>query len=75
MSQDNQTPISLNVQGMSCQGCVRSVTAIISKTLELDREQVEVSLEQAQASFPNTGADLAPLLEKLTAQGFPSVKK
>lgn len=67
--------IALNVNGMSCQGCVRSVTAIISKDLGIEREQVHVDLEQKRASFPDTGAALEPLLERLEAQGFPSQRE
>jgi len=67
--------IALHVTGMSCQGCVRSVTAIISKELGLEREQVHVDLELKRASFPHTDAALEPLLERLSAQGFPSQRE
>lgn len=67
--------ITLQVTGMSCQGCVRSVSAIISKELGIERDQVSVDLEQKRASFPHTGAALEPLLERLKAQGFPSQRE
>ena len=50
--------IDLKVEGMSCDGCVRSVRAILAKTLGVDRDADADALARA--------------LTKLDAQGFPS---
>jgi copper chaperone CopZ len=63
----------LNVSGMSCGGCVNSVSRIISRTASLDAGQVDVDLESGRATFPEVDADtLKTLLDKLEAAGFAS---
>ena len=67
---------TLHVEGMTCGGCVRSVRTMISKTLSLDAEAVEVDLEGKHAAFDVADdTDLAPLLAKLEKRGFPSKLK
>lgn len=66
--------VRLKVEGMSCEGCVRSVGVIVSKALGVEREAVQVSLERGEAVVEG-GADeasVARVLERLKAQGFPS---
>ena len=58
----------LSVSGMSCQGCVRSVTNILSNAVGVDKEQVQVDLEQGAAQFP-TPADPARVDEAITQLG------
>lgn len=65
---------TLQVDGMSCGGCVKSVTKIISRAAEIDAGEVEVDLDSAQADFPDTD-QLELVLEKLEAAGFPARKK
>jgi copper chaperone CopZ len=63
--------VSWKIEGMSCQGCVRSVQAVVSKALGLDKAQVEVALEAATATFEAPeGCDLAALQDALKAKGF-----
>lgn len=63
--------MELKVSGMTCQGCVRSVTAIVAKTLGVEREEVEVELEPGVARFPEASAEqVAAVVEKLGKQGF-----
>ncbi len=67
--------IELKVEGMSCQGCVRSVRAILSKTLGVEKDAVDVDLEAERARVPDADADaLARALTKLDAQGFPAAR-
>ena len=67
-------PITLRVEGMSCQGCARSVASIISAELGLDKAQVQVSVDAKRATFPSPdpARPLEGLLERLKAQGFDS---
>ncbi len=61
----------LEVSGMTCQGCVRSVTAILARALEVEKESVEVNLDEGVARFPESGAErVAIAIEKLGRQGF-----
>lgn len=64
--------VEWKVEGMSCQGCVRSVQGIISKGLEVEREAVEVELEGGVARFeaPGAGEGLEKIVEALRAKGF-----
>lgn len=67
----NET-IELEVEGMSCQGCVRSVRAILSKSLQIEREAVEVDLEAGAARFPFAGeaGAIDEAIAHLGKQGF-----
>jgi copper chaperone CopZ len=57
---------------MSCQGCVRSVTKIISDAAGIEREAVTVDLESAKASFEAPeGLALDVVARKLEEAGFP----
>jgi copper chaperone CopZ len=63
----------LDVTGMSCGGCVKSVTKIIARATESESETVKVDLESARAEFPDTDdATLNAVLQKLDAAGFSS---
>lgn len=62
--------VVIGVSGMTCQGCVRSVTSALSG---LDGvSAVEVSLEQSQAkvSFDPASTNPAALREAVEAAGF-----
>lgn len=63
--------MEIKVSGMTCQGCVRSVTSIVAKGLGVEREQVSVDLEEGVASFPEAPSErVEALMEKLGRQGF-----
>ena len=66
--------VELDVTGMSCQGCVRSVKAILGKSLGIDRDKVDVDLESGEASFEYDGdaSSLEQALSRLEEQGFAS---
>ena len=62
--------ITLHVTGMTCGGCVKSVTRVLS---ELDGvAQADVSLEKAQAvvSFDENKVQPAALVEAVEDAGF-----
>lgn len=62
----------LQVRGMTCNGCVRSVTTIISSVLGVDKDAVQVDLSRGVAEFakPQDAARIAELIERLGRQGF-----
>lgn len=64
----------MQVNGMNCGGCVKSVTRILAKQLEVDEEQIDVSLDDKRALVPD-GLDASVYEEaakKLSEQGFPT---
>lgn len=68
--------IELNVSGMSCQGCVRSVKAILGKSLGIERDGIDVALEEGKARFDFGGEAevLETAIARLSEQGFESQK-
>lgn len=65
--------MKLNVDGMTCQGCVRSVGRVITRQTEQAEGDVNVSLEGKTAEFKDVSTDqLAQIIEALTKAGFPA---
>ena len=72
--------IKLYVSGMSCDGCVNSVRTILSKNLGIDKDDIDVNLDNGTAIF-GTDANVDPdsdefaaTLYELKNQGFPTQK-
>jgi copper chaperone len=59
---------SLTIKGMSCQHCVKSVTAALEKVEGVS--QVSVDLEAAQATFENSGAKREDIKAAIKKIGF-----
>jgi copper chaperone len=74
----NQT--KLYVSGMSCGGCVNSVQTILSKQLGIDKDDIDVDLDNGTAIITSDeplSADSDALDEAIFAlkrQGFPAQK-
>ena len=63
--------IHLEVQGMNCGGCVKSVTAALKPLRGVDTVEVDLSAGHVTVSGDfSQGAD--PLVLALTAAGFPA---
>ena len=62
--------LTLNIKGMSCGGCVKSVTGVLQNISGVSK--VEVSLEQNQASitYDPTQAKLAQFKTAIEDAGF-----
>lgn len=58
------------VDGMSCEGCVRGVTAVLKRLDGVDVRQV--SLGSAQVSFDATKTSAAVIAEALSDAGYPA---
>ncbi|MEZ4460161.1 MAG: heavy-metal-associated domain-containing protein [bacterium] len=52
--------MKLKVEGMTCQGCVKSVTKVIAKQTQADEATVSVSLETKIAEFQADEAQICP---------------
>lgn len=64
--------MKFQVSGMSCGGCVKSVKKIAAKTLELDAEDVQVSLEPGSLEVSEVLSEdqTVKLRESLSRAGF-----
>ncbi len=64
--------MKFQVSGMSCGGCVKSVKKITAKTLDMDAEEVQVSLEAESLEVSNelSEAQINTLKESLSRAGF-----
>lgn len=70
------TDLKFSVSGMTCGGCANSVRTILSRQFGVDKEQVQVDLDDAQAQVQlakRPAADqLDAALTALNEHGFPS---
>lgn len=65
--------MKLSVDGMTCQGCVGSVSRVITRQTELPEADIKVSLETNTAEFKDVEADkLEKVIDALTKAGFPA---
>lgn len=64
------TPLKLNLEGMSCQGCVRAVTAGLKQLPGVTVDQVNVGSVALKYDPDKTTSTL--IIEKLSELGFPS---
>jgi copper chaperone CopZ len=68
--------LKLEVSGMNCGGCANSVRTILSDKLGVEKDRVDVRLDDEAASVElNTAASAEKLdaaLFELQEQGFPS---
>ena len=60
--------IELNVEGMHCSGCVKSVTAALRSVSGV--ESVEVDLDQGKAVAQGAGMVTTDLVKAVEAAGF-----
>ncbi|QDG51514.1 heavy-metal-associated domain-containing protein [Persicimonas caeni] len=72
--------LKILVSGMSCGGCANSVRTIISKNLGLDKDDIDVSVDNGTAIIAtdepvDTDSDtFHATLYELKKQGFPAQK-
>ena len=62
--------ISLNVQGMSCQGCVGSVTRVLKATPGVEAVHVQLSPGRAEVSYDPARAGVADLKRAIEDAGY-----
>jgi copper chaperone len=62
--------VTLNVKGMSCQGCVGSVTRVLKATPGVDAVNVQLESGQAQVSFDPARANLDDLRRAVEDAGY-----
>jgi len=62
--------VSLNVQGMSCQGCVGSVTRVLKATPGVQDVRVQLSPGRADVSYDPAQASVADLKRAIEDAGY-----
>ncbi len=64
---DGSAPTTLSVGGMTCQGCVKRVTEVITQGGASD---VQVDLGRGQATFSASASQAADIRRALDADGW-----
>ena len=62
--------ITLNVQGMTCGGCVKSVTRVLSETAGVVQVDVNLANATAVVQFDPNATNVAALIEVVEDAGF-----
>ena len=62
--------ITVNVQGMSCDHCVKAVTAAAKGVKGVKNVKVDLKAGTAQLEYDGTDATLDAVKEAINAQGF-----
>jgi copper ion binding protein len=66
--------IELQVTGMTCQGCVRSIEMKLSKVPGVDRAQVNLGAGKATVEYDDAKANAAQLIGAVEQIGFGAVQ-
>jgi heavy metal translocating P-type ATPase len=66
--------LSLPIANMHCASCVRRIESVLQQVEGVDNVQVLLADQSARLDWP-AGRPLAPLLEALSAAGFPPVSR
>jgi copper chaperone len=62
--------ITMKVKGMTCQGCVHSVTSVLQAVPGVDTVHVSLATGEAQVSFDPAKTNVAELAELVEEAGF-----
>ncbi|WP_373753125.1 heavy-metal-associated domain-containing protein [Neisseria weixii] len=62
--------ITLNVEGMTCSGCVKSVTRILENTDGVAKAEVSLENKSAVIEFDATKTNVDALIEAIEDGGF-----
>ncbi len=64
------TDTTLNITGMSCGGCVKSVTGVLSALPGVARVEVKLDAAEAQVQFDEQRVSRAQLIQSVIDAGF-----
>lgn len=62
--------IKLKIEGMTCEGCVRSVTNVLTRQPGVASAQVSLAAGEAQVSFDGAKTNPAALRDAVDAAGY-----
>jgi copper chaperone CopZ len=66
--------IELQVTGMTCQGCVRSIEMKLSKVLGVESARVDLAAGKAAVQYDDSRANIDQLIGAVEQIGFHAVK-
>ena len=61
---------TLRVDGMTCGGCVASVTKVLGSTPGVETSQVDLAGKSASITFDPTMTSIGALIERINNAGF-----
>lgn len=68
----NQTPVTLTIKGMTCQGCVNSVTKIVKRADPGADVAIDLASGKLEAKTQASAASLAELITKAGYEARPA---
>lgn len=64
------TTITLNIQGMTCGGCVKSVSNVLNELAGVTKAEVSLENHNAVVTFDENAVTVAQLIEAIEDAGF-----
>ena len=68
------TTVTLNIGGMTCGGCVKSVTKVLSETAGVSSANVDLASASAVVEFDDAQTNIAALIDVVEDAGFDAVQ-
>ncbi|HEX9390982.1 MAG TPA: heavy-metal-associated domain-containing protein [Usitatibacteraceae bacterium] len=62
--------LNINVGGMTCGGCVKSVTRVLSALPGMEKTEVDLDKAMATVTFDPTKLDRAAIAEAIESAGY-----
>lgn len=62
--------VTLNIEGMTCGGCVNSVTRVLEAIEGVEKAQVDLASGRAVINIAESKTDTAQLIEAIENAGF-----
>ncbi|MDK4564310.1 heavy-metal-associated domain-containing protein [Kingella kingae] len=66
--------VTLNIGGMTCGGCVKSVTKVLSETAGVSSTNVDLASASAVVEFDDAKTNIAALIDVVEDAGFDAVQ-
>lgn len=66
--------VTLNIGGMTCGGCVKSVTRILENTEGVGKAEVSLEQKTAKVEFDPTRTNIDALIEAVEDGGFDAAR-
>ena len=68
------TTVTLNIGGMTCGGCVKSVTKVLSETAGVSSANVDLASASAVVEFDDAQTNIAALIDVVEDAGCDAVQ-
>ena len=67
--------VTLDIRGMRCDNCARSLTAVLADLEGVAEARVSYALEEAQVSFDPTRTSLDMIVDAVDSAGYEAVRR